>query len=98
MLKGDFPGDLLDDTSEVSDWAFLRDGDGVLAYGGGVDVLAVNYYTPTLVRRRQVSEADHAPRADGEVPTPSGSLAMTWTSCRPRDPAPRWAGPWMPPV
>jgi beta-glucosidase len=49
MLGRGYPADLLADTAAVTDWGFVRDGDaGVIA--APLDVLGVNYYSPTLVR------------------------------------------------
>ncbi|TDC58356.1 beta-glucosidase [Actinomadura sp. KC345] len=60
MLGNGYPADLLDDTAALTDWDFLRDGDtGIIA--APVDVLGVNYYSPTLVRRWDgVSPREHA--------------------------------------
>ncbi|MFF7341069.1 GH1 family beta-glucosidase [Streptomyces sp. NPDC008163] len=49
MLHGAYPEDLLADTANVVDWSKLvRDGD-LEAIARPVDVLGINYYTPTLV-------------------------------------------------
>ncbi|MEE1747545.1 MULTISPECIES: GH1 family beta-glucosidase [unclassified Streptomyces] len=49
MLSGAYPQDLLADTAHLVDWTELvRDGD-LAAVSTPVDVLGVNYYTPTLV-------------------------------------------------
>ncbi|WP_405936856.1 GH1 family beta-glucosidase [Streptomyces sp. NBC_00726] len=49
MLHGAYPEDLLADTAHVVDWSKLvRDGD-LEAIARPVDVLGINYYTPTLV-------------------------------------------------
>ncbi|MFI6515906.1 GH1 family beta-glucosidase [Spirillospora sp. NPDC050679] len=49
MLGGGYPADLLADTAAVTDWAFVRDGDEQ-TIAAPLDVLGVNYYSPTLVR------------------------------------------------
>jgi beta-glucosidase len=49
MLDGAYPGDLLEDTAEITDWSFVRPGDEA-AIAAPLDVLGVNYYSPTLVR------------------------------------------------
>ncbi|MEU8340737.1 GH1 family beta-glucosidase [Spirillospora sp. NPDC048832] len=49
MLGRGYPADLLDDTSSLTDWSFVRDGDEALI-AAPLDVLGVNYYSPTLVR------------------------------------------------
>jgi beta-glucosidase len=48
QLKGVLPDDLLEVTKAVTDWSFVADGDLATA-AAGVDVLGVNYYTPTVV-------------------------------------------------
>ncbi len=50
MLDGAYDDDLLNSTRLVTDWSFVRDGDTATAHAGGVDMLGVNYYTPTVVR------------------------------------------------
>ncbi|MGW0504254.1 GH1 family beta-glucosidase [Micromonospora sp. NPDC003241] len=49
MLDGTYPADLLADTTAVTDWSFVRDGDERTA-AVPLDVLGVNYYSTTLVR------------------------------------------------
>ncbi len=49
MLKGAYPEDLLRDTERLVDWsALVHDGD-VNAIARPLDVLGINYYTPTIV-------------------------------------------------
>ncbi|MEV7232589.1 GH1 family beta-glucosidase [Streptomyces sp. NPDC051020] len=49
MLRGEYPEDLIADTAHLVDWSQLvHDGD-LAAISRPVDVLGVNYYTPTLV-------------------------------------------------
>jgi beta-glucosidase len=48
-LHGRYPADVLADTAAVTDWAFVRPGDTELVRGP-LDVLGVNYYSPTPVR------------------------------------------------
>ncbi|SEG64532.1 beta-glucosidase [Thermomonospora echinospora] len=62
MLTGGYPADLVADTAQITDWAFVRPGDE-RTVAAPLDVLGVNYYSPTLVRRWDGS----APRqtADG---------------------------------
>ncbi|MFE1440188.1 GH1 family beta-glucosidase [Streptomyces sp. NPDC058739] len=50
MLDGAYPEDLLADTAEVSDWSFVYDGD-LEVIRQPLDVLGVNYYFTTLVRK-----------------------------------------------
>ncbi|WP_037606333.1 glycoside hydrolase family 1 protein [Streptacidiphilus rugosus] len=49
LLHGRYPADLLNDTAHLVDWGTLvRPGDEQ-AIGAGIDLLGINYYTPTLV-------------------------------------------------
>lgn len=47
LFFGGYPSELINDTAEVTDWAFVRDGD--LA-AGTLSFLGVNYYTRNVVR------------------------------------------------
>jgi beta-glucosidase len=49
MMHGAYPADLLQDTAQVSDWAFARPGDAELIHQP-IDLLGVNYYATTSVR------------------------------------------------
>jgi beta-glucosidase len=62
MLEGRYPDDLRELTRRVSDWTFVRDGDEA-ACQAPIDLLGVNYYTPTVVRRR--AGDDPTPDAHG---------------------------------
>ncbi|MFK0211777.1 GH1 family beta-glucosidase [Streptomyces sp. NPDC090298] len=62
MLEGAYPEDLLADTAHLTDWSFVRDGDTVVA-NQPLDLLAVNYYTPTLVSH--VPDGAEKPQDDG---------------------------------
>jgi beta-glucosidase len=44
-----YPADLLADTAAITDWGFVRDGDTEIV-AAPLDLLGVNYYSPTLVR------------------------------------------------
>ena len=60
MLGKGYPADLIDDTASITDWSFVRDGDTEII-AAPIDVLGVNYYTPTLVRLWDgVSPREHA--------------------------------------
>jgi beta-glucosidase len=48
LFEGAYPPDLLADTASLTDWAFVRDGD-LDTIQGTVDLLGVNYYSPTYV-------------------------------------------------
>ncbi|MGW6207768.1 GH1 family beta-glucosidase [Streptomyces sp. NPDC055089] len=57
MLRGEYPEDLLADTAHLVDWSKLvQDGD-LAAISRPVDVLGVNYYTPTLVSMPEKGES-----------------------------------------
>jgi len=49
ILLGEYPADLLDDTREVTDWGFVRDGD-LAQINQPLEVLGVNYYSTVTVR------------------------------------------------
>jgi len=49
LLRGEYPADLLDDTREVTDWSFVRDGD-LARIAQPLDVLGVNYYSTVTVK------------------------------------------------
>jgi beta-glucosidase len=66
MLGSGYPADLLADTATITDWSFVRDGDEAAiaaADSGGLDLLGVNYYTPSVVR--QWDRRSERVRADG---------------------------------
>jgi beta-glucosidase len=48
VLRGTYPADLIDDLRHVTDWSFIKDTD-LAAINAPIDLLGVNYYTPTLV-------------------------------------------------
>ncbi|MER7757551.1 beta-glucosidase [Kitasatospora sp. NPDC097643] len=49
MLSGDYPADLISDTAHLVDWPeLIHDGD-LATISRPVDLLGVNYYTPTVV-------------------------------------------------
>ncbi|MGW7098913.1 GH1 family beta-glucosidase [Streptomyces sp. NPDC054838] len=60
LLHGGYPQDLLEDTAEVTDWAFVRPGDEALIRQP-LGFLGVNYYTPAVVS----AAGPGGPRADG---------------------------------
>jgi beta-glucosidase len=49
LLHGAYPEDVFEDTKDVTDWAFIQDGDLELIHQP-LDLLGVNYYSTTLVR------------------------------------------------
>jgi beta-glucosidase len=73
VLDGRYPADVLADTARICDWSFVREADAELIHQVP-DVLGVNYYTPTVVRRWDGAEPQE--RADGH-----GGGASAWVAC-----------------
>jgi beta-glucosidase len=48
VLRGSYPDDVLADLRHITDWSFIHDGD-LAAINAPIDVLGINYYSPTLV-------------------------------------------------
>ncbi|MHB1614024.1 MAG: GH1 family beta-glucosidase [Actinomycetes bacterium] len=61
-----YPVDLLADTAHISDWSFVHDGD-LATIATPIDLLGVNYYTPTVVAAR----TEPGPGADRHTPGPA---------------------------
>ncbi|MCI0384429.1 GH1 family beta-glucosidase [Streptomyces sp. CNQ085] len=61
MLRGVYDEDLVQDTSRLTDWSFVKDGD-LADIHQPLDALGINYYTPTLV---SASADRKLPRRDG---------------------------------
>jgi beta-glucosidase len=61
LFRGSYPADVLRDTAMLTDWSFVSDED-LAAISAPIDLLGVNYYTPTLV--------DAGARATGPSPWP----------------------------
>lgn len=57
MLRGHYPDDLLADTADLTDWSFVQDGDLALI-AAPLDVLGVNYYATSTVRRAPGSASE----------------------------------------
>jgi len=49
ILKGEYPADLLEDTAQVTDWAFVQPGD-LEQINQPLEVLGVNYYSTVTVK------------------------------------------------
>jgi beta-glucosidase len=66
LFEGEYPADLLADTSHLVDWnALVKDGD-LAEISRPIDLLGVNYYTPTLVSDGRVrQDGVEVPRNDG---------------------------------
>lgn len=62
VLRGQYPADVLADTAAITDWSFVKDTD-LAEISRPIDVLGVNYYTPTLVAAREPGAAPI--RSDG---------------------------------
>ncbi|AZM87569.1 MULTISPECIES: GH1 family beta-glucosidase [Streptomyces] len=62
MLEGAYPRDLFADTAHLTDWSFVRDGDAATIHQP-LDLLALNYYTPTVVSH--VAPGAGRPQDDG---------------------------------
>jgi len=57
IMAGRYPADLLSDTADVTDWAFVHDGD-LAAINARPDVLGINYYSPALVTRAKPGDLE----------------------------------------
>ncbi|MEE6272472.1 GH1 family beta-glucosidase [Georgenia sp. MJ206] len=91
VLQGTYPRDILVATSSVTDWSFVRPGDLELIHQP-LDLLGVNYYSPTVVRAYDgVGERQEA---DGH----GDSAASPWPACAdlefPAQPGPYTAMGW----
>ena len=83
ILRGEYPAPLLDELRHVTDWSFIRGGD-TAAIHQPLDVLGINYYTPTCVRASTEAEraawtprwSDELVGALGGVPYPGTDLAV----------------------
>jgi beta-glucosidase len=89
LFRGHYPDDVCADTAALSDWEFVRD-DDESTIATPIDVLGINYYTPTVV-----GAGDGTDRGDdGHLPSP----ASPWPGCDDvrfvRRPGPRTAMGW----
>jgi beta-glucosidase len=91
ILHGSYPADVLADTAGVSDWSVVRPGD-LEIISAPLDVLGVNYYSPTVVRhwtRERPRET-----ADGH----GAGAATPWIACDdvefPHQPGPKTDMGW----
>ncbi|MFF8414301.1 GH1 family beta-glucosidase [Streptomyces omiyaensis] len=80
VFRGRLPEDLVRDTSGVTDWDFVRDGD-MAAIAAPIDSLGLNYYSPTVVAAG--SSESPSPWAGAErhvrfLPAPGPRTAMDW--------------------
>jgi beta-glucosidase len=91
ILHGSYPADVLADTAGVSDWSVVLPGD-LEIISAPLDVLGVNYYSPTVVRhwtRERPRET-----ADGH----GAGAATPWIACDdvefPHQPGPKTDMGW----
>jgi beta-glucosidase len=72
VLRGRYPGDVVDDVAGLTDMGFVADGD-MATISTPIDALGLNYYRRYHVRHRPgasaVSEWPGSPDIDGVVPT-----------------------------
>jgi len=86
VLRGVYPSDILAATSGVTDWSFVHDGD-LERIHQPLDVLGVNYYSPTLVRA-YTGEGERE-EADGH----GNGAVSPWPGCEDIE-FPQQAGPY----
>ncbi|MGH8889601.1 MAG: glycoside hydrolase family 1 protein, partial [Acidothermaceae bacterium] len=67
LFTGAYPADVIDDTSHITDWAYVHDGD-LEAIATPIDVLGVNYYQPALIAAYDPADGRGGGRADGTWP------------------------------
>jgi beta-glucosidase len=71
LLRGAYPADLLDDTVAVTDWSFVRAGD-LAMIAAPIDVLGVNFYSPSLVTAATDHLVTSATRRAHDASDPEG--------------------------
>ena len=81
ILRGAYPADLLDDTAAITDWSFVRGGD-LQTIAAPIDMLGVNFYSPSLVTAATddlaasvTRRAHDAHQPDGPAAWPGSNLA-----------------------
>lgn len=80
LLHGQYPRDVQADTSAITGWDFVRPGDEKII-AAPVDLLGINYYTPTVVDAGEPVAGPSAwPGCDDVVfvPQPGPATAMGW--------------------
>ncbi len=98
MLHGRYDTDLLEDTAQLTDWSFVRDGDPALAHQP-LDGICVNYYTPTVVSAAPAgTEPERNDGHGGSAHTPPGRAPTGSPSISRRAAGRRWAGASTPAV
>ena len=74
ILRGAYPADLLDDTAAITDWSFVRGGD-LQTIAAPIDMLGVNFYSPSLVTAATDDLAASATRRAHDAHQPDGPAA-----------------------
>jgi beta-glucosidase len=74
LFRGAYPADVLEFTSGVTDWSFVRDGD-LKVIGTPIDELCINFYNPMLVAHYDGSGARGS--ADGH----GAGVGTAWPGC-----------------
>ncbi|MFJ4410072.1 GH1 family beta-glucosidase [Streptomyces sp. NPDC088910] len=64
-----YPRDLMEDTAALTDWSFVRDGD-LAEISRPIDVLGLNYYSPTVVAAAAASPSAVPGRPSPAEPSP----------------------------
>jgi beta-glucosidase len=84
LFRGHYPADVQRDTALLTDWSFVADGD-LDAIAAPIDMLGINYYTPTLVDvigpagpPTDAPSAWPACRDIRFIPQPGPATAMGW--------------------
>jgi beta-glucosidase len=67
LLRGRYPADVVHDTRLLTDWSFVLGGDEAII-AEPIDVLGINYYTPTMV---DTVDTGHDPAATSPSPWPA---------------------------
>jgi beta-glucosidase len=84
VLHGRYPADVIDDLRHITDFGFVQDGD-LAAINAPIDLLGVNYYSPTVVaaatpelRALAAESVTSDPQASpGPAPYPGTDLAFS---------------------
>ncbi|MBM9508748.1 GH1 family beta-glucosidase [Actinacidiphila acididurans] len=75
LFNGDYPADLLADTAHLVDWEALVHGGDLAEISRPIDLMGINYYTPTLVSDgRARTDGPELPRNDGH----GGGTGSPW--------------------
>jgi beta-glucosidase len=73
LFKGQYPADVQEFTSSITDWSYVRDGD-LEIIGTPIDVLGVNYYNPVVV-------GHYAGGPRGNADGHGDGAGETWPGC-----------------